>query len=57
MVRYLEQNGYDVTYISGVDTDRSGALLLNHKTFLSVGHDEYWSAAQRANVAAARDAA
>ncbi len=56
MVRYLEQNGYDVTYISGVDTDRSGALLLNHKTFLSVGHDEYWSAAQRANVAAARDA-
>ena len=31
-------------------------LLLNHKTFLSVGHDEYWSGPQRANVEAARDA-
>ena len=27
----------------------------NHKAFLSVGHDEYWSGAQRANVEAARD--
>lgn len=56
MVRFLEQNGYDVSYISGLDTDRSGGLLLNHKVFLSVGHDEYWSGPQRANVAAARDA-
>ena len=56
MIRFLEQNGYDVSYQSGVDTDRSGSLLLNHKTFLSVGHDEYWSGQQRANVEAARDA-
>ena len=50
-------NGYDVTYITGVDTDRYGATLLtNHKVFMSVGHDEYWSGAQRANVTAARDA-
>src|SRR5665811_35715 len=56
MVRFLEQNGYDVSYISGVDTDRFGPLLKNHKTYLSVGHDEYWSKAQRANVEAARDA-
>ena len=56
MVRFLERNGYDVSYISGVDTDRRGALLLNHKVFLSVGHDEYWSGQQRANVEAARDA-
>ena len=56
-IRYLEQNGYDVTYIAGVDTDRYGATLLkNHKVFLSVGHDEYWSQAQRNNVQAARDA-
>ena len=27
----------------GVDTDRRGAELLEHKVFLSVGHDEYWS--------------
>lgn len=56
MVRFLERNGYDVSYQSGVDTDRYGAHLLNHKVFLSVGHDEYWSGAQRANVEAARDA-
>ena len=55
-VRFLERNGYDVSYQSGVDTDRYGSLLLNHKVFLSVGHDEYWSGAQRANVEAARDA-
>lgn len=56
LVRFLEKNGYDVSYISGVDTDRHGSLLTNHKAFLSVGHDEYWSGRQRANVEAARDA-
>ena len=43
MVRWLEANGYDVSYFSGVDADRLGSLLLNHKVFVSVGHDEYWS--------------
>jgi hypothetical protein len=55
-VRFMERNGYDVSYTSGVDTDRRGALIKNHKIFMSTGHDEYWSAAQRANVEAARDA-
>ncbi len=53
MIRWLERNGYDVSYAAGVDTARSGAELLEHKTFLSVGHDEYWSGPQRANVEAA----
>ncbi|WP_213456079.1 DUF4082 domain-containing protein [Rhizomonospora bruguierae] len=56
MIRFLERNGYDVSYLSGIDTDRRGGLLTNHKVFLSVGHDEYWSGQQRANVEAARDA-
>jgi hypothetical protein len=56
MLRWLEANGYDVTYASGVDTDRTAGLLLNHRTFVSVGHDEYWSGAQRTNVEAARNA-
>lgn len=55
-VRWLEMNGYDVSYISGVDTARHGAGLLDHRIFLTVGHDEYWSGEQRANVEAARDA-
>ncbi len=56
MVRWLESNGYDVSYSSGIDTDRRGAELLEHKTFMSVGHDEYWSGEQRTNVEAARAA-
>ncbi len=56
MVRYLEANGYDVSYTSGADTDRRGAELREHQVFMSVGHDEYWSGQQRANVEAARDA-
>ncbi len=56
MVRWLEANGYDVTYTTDVDTDRNGSLLLNHRVFLAVGHDEYWSGGARAAVEAARDA-
>ncbi|WP_241986352.1 N,N-dimethylformamidase beta subunit family domain-containing protein, partial [Cryobacterium psychrophilum] len=56
MIKFMEANGYDVTYQAGVDTSTRGSLLLNHKVFMSVGHDEYWDASQRANVEAARDA-
>jgi hypothetical protein len=55
MIRWLESNGYDVSYISGLDTDRAGSELQEHKAFLSVGHDEYWTGQQRANIEAARD--
>ena len=55
-VRWLERNGYDVSYATGIDTDRAGAELLEHQAFMSVGHDEYWSGGQRANVEAAREA-
>jgi hypothetical protein len=56
MVRWLEASGYNVSYSSGIDSDRRGSELLEHKVFLSVGHDEYWSGAQRTNVEAARAA-
>lgn len=56
MIRFLEANGYDVTYFTGLDADRNGALITQHKVFMSVGHDEYWSGGQRANVEAARAA-
>jgi hypothetical protein len=55
MIRWLERNGYDVTYSSGIETDRAGSRLLNHRVFLSVGHDEYWSGPQRTNVENARN--
>jgi hypothetical protein len=56
MIRWLERNGYDVSYFAGVDSARRGQEIVEHEAFLSVGHDEYWSAQQRANVEQARDA-
>ena len=58
MIRFLEDNGYDVSYTSGVDMSQPGAasIIEQHKIFMSTGHDEYWSGQQRANVEAARDA-
>ena len=56
MIQFLEANGYDVTYSSGVDTARSGALIKNHKIFMDSGHDEYVSPDARASIQAARDA-
>ncbi|HVJ09778.1 MAG TPA: N,N-dimethylformamidase beta subunit family domain-containing protein [Acidisarcina sp.] len=56
MIRWLEANGYDVTYFTGMDAARNGSLILNHKIYLDSGHDEYWSGPQRANVEAARNA-
>jgi hypothetical protein len=56
VVRFLERNGYDVTYAASEDVDRDPNLLLNHLLFLSVGHDEYWTKQMRDNGEAARDA-
>ncbi|WP_213806338.1 DUF4082 domain-containing protein [Granulicella sp. dw_53] len=56
MVQWLESNGYDVSYFTGVDASRNGTLIKNHKIYMDSGHDEYWSGAQRDNVQAARDA-
>jgi hypothetical protein len=56
MLRWIEHNGYDVTYITDVDTHEDAGRLLRGKAFLSIGHDEYWSETMRANVIQARDA-
>lgn len=53
---WLEKEGYDVTYISNVDTHTDGEGLLRAKAFLSVGHDEYWTQRMFDNVMQARDA-
>ncbi|MFI6562237.1 DUF4082 domain-containing protein [Streptomyces sp. NPDC050534] len=58
MLAWLERNGYDVSYTSGVDvSSANGATLLKkHKVYLSSGHDEYWTQSQYSNVLAARKA-
>ncbi|MBO0881226.1 MAG: DUF4082 domain-containing protein, partial [Mycobacterium sp.] len=58
MVEFLERNGYDISYVSQMDVAQPGAatMLEQHKVFMNSGHSEYWDAADRANVTAARDA-
>ncbi|SES25127.1 Ig-like domain-containing protein [Actinokineospora terrae] len=56
MIRFLERNGYDVSYLTGVDITRNPNLLKNHKVYLSSGHDEYVNATQRAGIEAAKAA-
>ncbi len=58
MIRFLEANGYDVSYTSGVDMSQPGSRPSSSSTRSSctAGHDEYWSGQQRTNVTAARDA-
>jgi hypothetical protein len=54
-LRFLEREGYDVAYSTNIDTHLSGSQLLNHKAFLSVGHDEYWTKQMRDAIESARD--
>lgn len=55
MVRWLEREGYDVTYSTNIDTHADPDLLKHHRGWLSVGHDEYWSWEMRQHVEQARD--
>jgi hypothetical protein len=55
LVRWLEREGYDVSYCTSLDVHTRTNLLLNHKAFISMGHDEYWSFPMRMNVQGARD--
>ena len=56
MVRWVEREGFDVTYCTSLDTHARPSMLMRHKAWLSIGHDEYWSWAMRDHVEAARDA-
>ncbi|HUY31963.1 MAG TPA: N,N-dimethylformamidase beta subunit family domain-containing protein [Pirellulales bacterium] len=52
---WLEQHGYDVTYCSNSDM-LSPERGLKCKSFISVGHDEYWDLRQFRSVETMRDA-
>jgi len=56
LVRFLEERGYDVAYVTNLDLDASPSLLENRKLFVTSGHDEYWSLVERNALEAARDA-
>jgi hypothetical protein len=52
---WMEKQGYDVSYISNMDTHADARGLARGKVFLSVGHDEYWSLDMFQNVKNAID--
>lgn len=54
-VRYVERNGYDVSYQSDVYTDQHPESLLAHALVAVVGHSEYWSRTMRTAFESARD--
>jgi N,N-dimethylformamidase beta subunit-like protein len=46
-VRFLEREGYDVSYQTDVETDADPAGLARHRLVIVNGHDEYWTMNQR----------
>jgi hypothetical protein len=55
-VRWAESRGYEMSYTTNVDVSLRPATLRQHRLFVSLGHDEYWTAQERDAVEAARDA-
>lgn len=47
LVRFLEKNGYDISYQTDTDTDQHPGSLLGHRLDISPGHDEYWTKSMR----------
>ena len=54
-IHWLEQQGYDLSYISNVDLHNDPAQLLHHHAYISLGHDEYWTKEMRDGVEQARN--
>jgi hypothetical protein len=54
-IHWSERQGYDLSYISSVDLHEDPALLLQHRAYVSIGHDEYWTKEMRDGVENARD--
>jgi hypothetical protein len=47
LVRFMEQQGLDVSYVTDVTVVEHPTVLANHKMLLSLGHDECWSLPER----------
>jgi hypothetical protein len=55
LVRFLEREGYDVSYTTDVDTDRTPGELRRHRLVIASGYGQYWSKRTRDAFVAARD--
>jgi N,N-dimethylformamidase beta subunit-like, C-terminal len=55
LVRFLEREGYDLSYQTDVDTHLAPSSLLDHRLVMTSGHDEYWTKEMRDGLDTARD--
>jgi hypothetical protein len=55
-VKLAESMGLPLAYVTSMDIAADPHLLDGASALVSMGHDEYWTPAERANVTAARDA-
>lgn len=51
-IKWMEKQGYNISYVSDIDIHNNAAQLLNYKALISPGHDEYWTKAKRDGVEA-----
>ncbi len=47
LVRFLEREGYDVSYQTDLDSSHDPSALAEHQLVMTAGHGEYWSKAER----------
>jgi hypothetical protein len=55
VVKLAEHMGLDLAYVTSMDIAADPHLLDGASALISMGHDEYWTPEERANVTAARD--
>ena len=56
LINIAERLGLPLAYVTSIDLNNDPHLLDGASALISLGHDEYWTPAERAHVTAARDA-
>lgn len=54
VIRFLDQFGYDVSYVTDADLDADPGQLEDHRLVVMPAHSEYWTKAERDALEAAR---
>lgn len=47
LVRFMEEHGLNVAYVTDVTVSEHPSIVLRHKAYLSLGHDELWTTSER----------
>jgi len=55
LLRLMEQQGLDVSYADDLTVEQHPSILMQHRTLLSLGHDECWSLTERLAAQRAQD--